>query len=87
MQLDESAWTSRVARLSGLYRTDPAVSATQRDVEYAEASFRARATTTWIASSEGTIVRKSAAQYEESFAAGTQAADGIWTVDVANDVQ
>ena len=77
LQLDESAWAARVARLSGLYRTDPTVSATQRDVEYAEASFRARATTTWIATSEGRIVRKSAAQYEESFAAGTQAADGM----------
>jgi predicted Zn-dependent protease len=77
LQLDESAWTERVARLSGFYRTDPAVSATQRDVEYAEASFRARATTTWIATSEGTIVRKSVAQYEESFAAGTQATDGM----------
>ena len=77
LQLDESAWTERVARLSGLYRTDPAVSATQRDVEYAEASFRARATTTWIATSEGRIVRKSEAQYEESFAAGTQATDGM----------
>jgi predicted Zn-dependent protease len=77
LQLDESAWTERVARLSGLYRTDPTVSATQRDVEYAEASFRARATTTWIATSEGRIVRKSEAQYEELFAAGTQAADGM----------
>jgi len=77
LQLDESAWTARVARLSGLYRSDPAVTATQRDVEYAEASFRARATTTWLVTSEGTIVRKSAAQYEESFAAGTQAADGM----------
>jgi predicted Zn-dependent protease len=77
LQLDESAWTERVARLSGLYRVDPAVSATQRDVEYAEGSFRARATTTWIATSEGTIVRKSEAQYEESFAAGTQATDGM----------
>ncbi len=77
LRVEESAWTARVARLSGLYCTDPAVSATQRDVEYAEASFRARATTTWIATSEGTIVRKSEAQYEESFAAGTQAADGM----------
>jgi predicted Zn-dependent protease len=77
LQLNVSAWTERVARVSGLYRTDPAVSATQRDVKYAEASFRARATTTWIATSEGTIVRKSEAQYEESFAAGTQAADGM----------
>lgn len=77
LQLDESAWTARVARLSGLYRTDPAVSATQRDVEYTEASFRARATTTRIVTSEGTIVRKSEVQYEESFAAGTQATDGM----------
>jgi predicted Zn-dependent protease len=77
LQLDESAWTTRVSKLSGLYRTDSAVSATQRDVEYAEASFRARATTTWIATSEGAIVRKSQAQYDESFAAGTQAADGM----------
>jgi predicted Zn-dependent protease len=77
LQLDDGAWTARVARLSGLYRSDPAVSATQRDVEYAEASFRARATTTWLVTSEGTIVRKSGAQYEESFAAGTQAADGM----------
>src|SRR5580693_9334998 len=37
LQLDANAWRERVARLSGLYRTDPAVSATQRDVEYAEA--------------------------------------------------
>ncbi|MGA3132912.1 MAG: metallopeptidase TldD-related protein [Terracidiphilus sp.] len=75
--VDESAWTSRVARLSGLYRTDPTVSAAQHDVEYSEGSFRARSTTTWLVTSEGTIVRKSAAQYEETFAAGAQAADGM----------
>jgi TldD protein len=77
LTVDGDAWTARVARLSGLYRTDPAVNATQRDVEYSESSFRARATTTWIVTSEGTIVRKSAAEYQESFAAGTQAADGM----------
>jgi len=77
LQLDENAWTARVARLSGLYRTDPAVTATERDVEYSEGSFRARATTTWMVNSEGTIIRKSQAQYEELFAAGAQAADGM----------
>lgn len=77
LNLNESAWTERVARMSGLYRTDPAVSAMQRDVEYAGGSFQARATTTWLVNSEGTIVRKAQAQYEESFAAGTQAADGM----------
>jgi len=77
LQLDEGAWTERVARMSGLYRTDPTVNATQREVEYADGSFQARATTTWLVNSEGTIVRKSVAQYQESFAAGTQAADGM----------
>ena len=69
--------SSACARSSGLYRTDPVVSADQRDIEYSTASFRARATTTWLVTSEGTIVRKSAAEYQESFAAGTQAPDGM----------
>ncbi len=34
-------------------------------------------TTTWLVTSEGAIVRKSAAGYQESFAVGTQAADGM----------
>ena len=79
LHLDENAWADRVARASGLYRTDHLRSArsTERDIEYSTASFRARATTTWLVTSEGTIVRKSSAEYQESFAAGTQAADGM----------
>ena len=75
--LDENAWTDRVARASGLYRTATSVSANQRDIEYSTASFSARATTTWLVTSEGAIVRKSSAEYQESFAAGTQAPDGM----------
>jgi predicted Zn-dependent protease len=77
LAVDEDVWTARVARLSGLYRTDPAVSATQSSVEYAEANFHARSTTTRLVNSEGTIARKSAAQYQEAFAVGTQADDGM----------
>jgi TldD protein len=77
LNLDESAWDQRVARASGLYRTDATVNATQHDVQYCSASFHARATTTWIVTSEGTILRKSATEYQESFGAGTQAADGM----------
>ncbi|MGA9061480.1 MAG: metallopeptidase TldD-related protein [Terracidiphilus sp.] len=77
LRLDESAWADRIARASGLYRTDASVSASQRDVEYSSASFRARAINTWLVTSEGTIVRKSTAEYQEAFAAGTQAADGM----------
>ncbi|HTX76807.1 MAG TPA: metallopeptidase TldD-related protein [Terracidiphilus sp.] len=77
LNVDEAAWTQRVATDSGLYRTDPAVSASAQNVQYSLASFEARATTTWIVNSEGTIVRKSASICQESFGVGAQAADGM----------
>jgi predicted Zn-dependent protease len=77
LHVDEAAWTERMARASGLYRTDPAAKATEREVQYSSAEFHARATTTWLVNSEGTIVRKSEANYQEGFGVGTQAADGM----------
>ncbi|MEI9968856.1 MAG: metallopeptidase TldD-related protein [Terracidiphilus sp.] len=77
LHVDEGSWADRIARASGLYRTDATVSANQRDIQYSSASFRARATTTWLVTSEGAIVRKSAVEYQETFAAGTQAPDGM----------
>ncbi|MFZ1940437.1 MAG: metallopeptidase TldD-related protein [Terracidiphilus sp.] len=77
LSLDESAWDQRVARASGLYRTDSTVAGAQKDVQYCSASFHARATTMWLVTSEGAIVRKSSAEYEEAFGAGAQAADGM----------
>ncbi|MGD0831929.1 MAG: metallopeptidase TldD-related protein [Terracidiphilus sp.] len=77
LNLDEPAWQARVAHLSGLYRTDESVKAGQHDVQSSTAEFHARAVTTWIVSSEGAIVRKSATGCEESWNAGTQAADGM----------
>ena len=77
LKLDEAAWTTRVAAESGLYRSDPSVSASAQDVEYSVASFEARATTTWLVNSEGTIVRKSSSIFNETFGVGTQAADGM----------
>ena len=77
LKLDEQAWEARVARDTGLYRTDSTVNASQRDVQYSAGSFAALVKTTWLVTSEGAIVRKSAADYKESFAVGTQAADGM----------
>jgi predicted Zn-dependent protease len=77
LKVEERAWEERVARDSGLYRTDATVKDGQRDVQYSVGSFSARVTTTWLVTSEGTIVRKSAAGYQESFGVGTQAADGM----------
>jgi TldD protein len=77
LEVDEAAWESRVARDTGLYRTDKRVKDLERDVRYSSGSFTARTTTTWLVNSEGTIVRKSAAFYQESLGVGAQAADGM----------
>jgi TldD protein len=75
--LFDTDWPGRVAKASGLYRTDATVKAGEHDVQYSIASFNARATTTRLVNSEGTIVRKSTSSYQESFGVGTQAADGM----------
>jgi predicted Zn-dependent protease len=77
LTVDEAAWADRVARVSGLYRSDASVKAEEPLVQYATAGFHARATTTWLVTSEGSILRKSATEYQEAFGAGTQADDGM----------
>ena len=77
LAVDENAWSERVARDSGIYRTDASVNASQQQIQYSTAAFHARVTTTWIASSEGAIVRKSSGSYSESIGVGTQADDGM----------
>jgi hypothetical protein len=77
LKLDEAAWAERMAKASGLYRTDAQVKAGQHDVEYSSTEFHARVTNTWLVDSEGSIVRKSAAEYQEGIGVGTQAADGM----------
>jgi predicted Zn-dependent protease len=77
LTLDEPAWADRVARDSGIYRTDASVNAEQRDVQYSSTTFHARVTTTFLVNSEGTIVRKSDSSYQESIGVGTPAADGM----------
>jgi predicted Zn-dependent protease len=77
LKLDEAGWSSRVAEASGLYRSDGSVKAGQRAVQYSTAEFHGRVTTVWLVNSEGTIVRKSATEYQESVGVGTQADDGM----------
>lgn len=77
LNVDQSAWENRVAHDTGLYRSDATVNSSKRDVRYSSGSFSARVTTTYLVNSEGTIVRKSAAYYQESIAIGAQAADGM----------
>ena len=73
-----SAWTDRVARDSGLYRTDPAVSATQHDIQYSTAAFHAPRydhLDRLQRRRHRPQIRRSS--YSGSFGVGTQAADGM----------
>lgn len=77
LRLDEAVWIERTAHDSGIYRSNPAVKAIEKDVQYSTAGFHARATTAWLVNTEGTIVRKSSESYQEAFGVGTQADDGM----------
>ena len=77
LQLDEAAWQTRVAHDSGLFRTEASLKSIAPAIEYSNAAFHARVTTTRLVNSEGAIVRKSASSYQESFGVGLQAEDGM----------
>jgi hypothetical protein len=77
LNVDADAWAGRMARASALYRKDPLARAGEGNVQYSTAQFHGRVTTTWLATNEGTIVRKTAQEYQEVFAVGTQAPDGM----------
>ncbi len=77
LKVDADDWTERVARASGLYRKDATARAGGGNVQYSTAEFHGRLTTIWLATSEGTIVRKTAQECQETFGVGTQAQDGM----------
>jgi TldD protein len=77
LQIDGPKWVKRISEASGLYRTDASLKSSEKDVQYATAIFHARSVNSYMVSSEGAIVRKGNTTYEESFAVGTQAADGM----------
>jgi predicted Zn-dependent protease len=77
LKVDEATWTDRIARASGLYRGDPEAKAGDGAAQYSNAQFQGRVMNTWLVTSEGTVVRKSAQQYLELIAVGAQAPDGM----------
>jgi TldD protein len=77
LEIDGPKWVKRISEASGLYRTDSSLKSGEKEVQYATAIFHARSVNSYLVSSEGAIVRKGNTSYEESFAVGTQAADGM----------
>jgi TldD protein len=77
LEIDGPKWVKRISEASGLYRTDSSLKSGEKEVQYATAIFHARSVNSYLVSSEGAIVRKGNTSYEESFAVGTQASDGM----------
>ncbi len=77
LQVNEQSWVARVAKASGLYRTNTSLRADEPIVQTCAGTFAARVTTTYLVNSEGTIVRKTTSEYQQAFATSTQAADGM----------
>jgi TldD protein len=77
LKVDGDAWTRRTALVSGLYRQDPPAKPGDGNVQYSNAVFEGHATTIWLVTSEGTIVRKASEFYQEALGVGTQAQDGM----------
>jgi predicted Zn-dependent protease len=77
LEIDSSDWVKRMCEASGLYRTDASLKPQEHDVQYTTAIFHARSVNAYLVNSEGTIVRKGNTSYEESYAVGTQASDGM----------
>ncbi len=75
--LDQAEWKRRIIEASGLYATDPAVSADAANVQYSNASVRGLAVNRYLVNSEGTIIRDGYTGYADSVSVGGQAADGM----------
>lgn len=77
LSIDGAAWEARMARVSGLYRSADGLGDLAAKIEISTANMRARTRTTWLATTEGTIVRKSSSEYMEHASVQTQADDGM----------
>jgi predicted Zn-dependent protease len=77
LKLGDEDWVRLTEKTSALFLTDPTLKGGKDDIQYSSAFFDGMAGITYLANSEGTIVRTSSTRYEEGFSVGGQAADGM----------
>jgi predicted Zn-dependent protease len=70
LEVDPTGWLKNLQDATALYKTDP-------QLESIDSSLQFQVANRFFVNSEGTVVRSGQASYEVSFAAGTQAADGM----------
>jgi len=77
LDLDRAEWKRRIIEASGLYASDPAVSATSANVQFSTANIRGLAMNRYLVNTEGTSVREGYGGYAASISVGGQASDGM----------
>jgi len=77
LDIDRADWKRRIVDASGLFASDPEVSANAANVQYSSANLRAVAVNRYLVNSEGAIVRHGYTGYAANISVGTQAPDGM----------
>jgi TldD protein len=77
VDLDRNEWKRRVVEASGLYASDPEVSANAANVQYSTSNVRGVAVNRYLVNTEGTVVRRGYGGYSAQISVGGQAADGM----------
>lgn len=77
LDIDRDEWKKRIVDASGLYATDPAVKSFAADVQVSTANVSAMVVNRYIVNTDGTMLRKGYAGYEDVINVGGQAPDGM----------
>jgi TldD protein len=77
LDLNRDEWKRRIVEASGLYATDPEVSAAAAKVQYSTSSIRGVAVNRYLVNTEGTVVRRGYGGYSAQIGVGGQAPDGM----------
>jgi len=77
LDIDRAEWKRRIVEASGLYASDPEVSASAADVQYSTSNVRGMAVNRYLINTEGAIVRHGYTGYAANISVSGQAADGM----------
>lgn len=77
LDLDRNEWKRRIIEASGIYASDPEVSASAANVQYSTANVRGIAVNRYLVNTEGTAVRQGYGGYGATISIGGQAPDGM----------
>jgi len=77
LTIDKADWKQRIKQGTGLFRTDPSLSANAPTVQYSNATVRGVVVNRFLVNSEGSVLRHGYSIYSAQYNVGGQASDGM----------